>query len=139
MRFKTTVAISLSVMRTIFHAQRMIHRANGYSIFSYLHHRTLSGDQSYLDLVTKPNHPNLMVIDPYILTRTVTSLSYLCFSLILCSYSLSSGLRHVACKGEINLFCSEYYVEKIFHSEYLRLINVFDLLICHRQYNDSRF
>lgn len=107
MRFKTTVAISLSAMRTIFHAQRMIHRANGYSIFSYLHHRTLSGDQSYLDLVTKPNHPNLMVIDPYLLTRTVTSLSYLCFSLILCSYSLSSGLRHVACKGEINLFCSE--------------------------------
>lgn len=107
MRFKTTVAISLSAMRTIFHAQRMIHRANGYSIFSYLHHRTLSGDQSYLDLVTKPNHPNLMVIDPYILTRTVTSLSYLCFSLILCSYSLSSGLRRVACKGEINLFCSE--------------------------------
>lgn len=74
MRFKTTVAISLSAMRTIFHAQRMIHRANGYSIFSYLHHRTLSGDQSYLDLVTKPNQPNLMVIDPYIVTRTVIEL-----------------------------------------------------------------
>lgn len=129
MRFKTTVAISLSAMRTIFHAQRMIHRANGYSIFSNFHHRTLSGDQSYLDLVTKPNHPNLMVIDPYILTRTVTSLSYLCFSLILCSYSLSSGLRRFV----------QNYVEKIFHSEYLRLINVFDLLICRRRYNDSRF